>query len=752
MPPKGPKWDWENDDGGFTAFDAPSIRVVENAFVATGGSGTARCAMPSGWTYTFDFDNMTQQNMETKKVRNIRRFGPAVSAATTAAETPSAPPAPVAPVVTTPLVWKWLDDKGTFLPYTAADQATLEAFYQQVADWRAIPVGSKRPRDPSNNTVKIGQWTYNFNFLTMEQTNLSTKKVRKIQRSGGEDSDRSAQFGTSGGAAAAADDDDDDGSIPPPKKARSDGAAASGSAATGDQGKSTTANTNNSGNNNNSGSSAPGAVDPHCGMAGKAHVKKEGAVLWQCTLNQTNLGANNNKFYVIQLLESNDAPTQYFVFTRWGRVGVAGQSSLDGFHGSFDAAKSFYRSKFRDKTKNDWDSVANNTIPFTKHDGKYHLMDIIVSGSAAAADAIEDEMATLDTVAPSTLSPALQGLIKMIANKADWERSMKDFSLDTRKMPLGRISKKQIKEAFSYLKQIETELAKTRPTRSVLIEASSMFYTLIPHDYGMTAPPVIADDLMLKNKMDMLDTMSDLEVAGALLKEVKKTGKHPVDSTYASLKCKIEELSPASPDYKRIVEYVANTHGKTHTAYKLTVDKIFCVDREGESLRYEHTSSGIPNKMMLWHGSRTTNFMGILSQGLRIAPPEAPATGYMYGKGVYFADVVTKSGNYCHTSPANPNGILLLCEAALGSMAKFTEAKYMDKPMSGTNSTMGVGKMEPNPEGSEVVDGVIYPKGKMHDTPGVSSSSLLYHEYIVYDTSQCRMRYLIQVKFNYGHR
>lgn len=28
-------------------------------------------------------------------------------------------------------------------------------------------------------------------------------------------------------------------------------------------------------------------------------------------------------------------------------------------------------------------------------------------------------------------------------------------------------------------------------------------------------------------------------------------------------------------------------------------------------------------------GSRTTNYVGILSQGLRIAPPEAPVTGYM---------------------------------------------------------------------------------------------------------------------------
>ena len=40
-------------------------------------------------------------------------------------------------------------------------------------------------------------------------------------------------------------------------------------------------------------------------------------------------------------------------------------------------------------------------------------------------------------------------------------------------------------------------------------------------------------------------------------------------------------------------------------------------------------------------------WVGILSEGLRIAPPSAPVTGYMFGKGVYFADMVSKSANYC---------------------------------------------------------------------------------------------------------
>ena len=43
-------------------------------------------------------------------------------------------------------------------------------------------------------------------------------------------------------------------------------------------------------------------------------------------------------------------------------------------------------------------------------------------------------------------------------------------------------------------------------------------------------------------------------------------------------------------------------------------------------------------------------------------------TGYMFGKGVYFADMVSKSANYCWTSPQSPVGLMLLCEVALGNM------------------------------------------------------------------------------------
>ena len=39
-------------------------------------------------------------------------------------------------------------------------------------------------------------------------------------------------------------------------------------------------------------------VDSHCTWANSAEVVED----WDCMLNQTNIGFNNNKFYVIQLL------------------------------------------------------------------------------------------------------------------------------------------------------------------------------------------------------------------------------------------------------------------------------------------------------------------------------------------------------------------------------------------------------------------------------------------------------------------
>lgn len=50
----------------------------------------------------------------------------------------------------------------------------------------------------------------------------------------------------------------------------------------------------------------------------------------------------------------------------------------------------------------------------------------------------------------------------------------------------------------------------------------------------------------------------------------------------------------------------------------------------------------------------------------------------MFGKGVYFADMVSKSANYCHTSQSDPVGLLLLAEVALGN-TYVTVSEFLKK-------------------------------------------------------------------------
>src|SRR5207253_11131299 len=115
--------------------------------------------------------------------------------------------------------------------------------------------------------------------------------------------------------------------------------------------------------------------------------------------------------------------------------------------------------------------------------------------------------------------------------------------------------------------------------------------------------------------------------------------------------------------------------------------------------------------------------------------------GYMFGKGVYFANAVTKSAQYMHGE--NGTGMILLCEVALGTPYQRKQSEYITSLPEGTHSTWGLGEWTPNIKETMVLDdGLILPLGKLGQS-GRSGLSLNYDEFIVYDVSQIRIRYAI---------
>ncbi len=129
----------------------------------------------------------------------------------------------------------------------------------------------------------------------------------------------------------------------------------------------------------------------------------------------------------------------------------------------------------------------------------------------------------------------------------------------------------------------------------------------------------------------MLNSLLEIEIAYNILNVDSTSDENddPIDIHYKKLHCEMEVLDEQCDEYQHILTYIRNTHASTHNTYKLIVKDIIKLNRDGEAKRYEVKKKKLNNRKLLWHGSRVTNYAGILSQGLRIAPPEAPSTGYM---------------------------------------------------------------------------------------------------------------------------
>eukprot|EP00744_Colponema_vietnamica_P021493 GILI01030730.1.p1 GENE.GILI01030730.1~~GILI01030730.1.p1 ORF type:complete len:526 (-),score=154.32 GILI01030730.1:282-1643(-) len=452
-----------------------------------------------------------------------------------------------------------------------------------------------------------------------------------------------------------------------------------------------------------------------------------------------------NSYYSIQLLE-HDKKHSYHVWRTWGRVGTTiGSNKLQTFR-SVGSAMAAFEEVFHEKTG----------FPFSqrksaqKVPGKFFPIEIQYAAPAPLPSASSSAVA-------SKLDSRVQSVIKMIFDLETIKQAMMEMEIDLDQMPLGQLTRSHINKGFSVLTELQSVLGEMTdandPTTQVkLLDLTNRFYSIIPHKHGIRGVQPLSTQEQLKQKITMMNTLLDIEVATSLLATSDRDMEEEInelDRHYRSLKCQLQPLEE-SDRLSLIKTYVNNTHAPTHSNYSLEVLDAFEVVREGEESRYV----AMPNRMLLWHGSRLTNWAGILSQGLRIAPPEAPVTGYMFGKGVYFADMVSKSANYCFTSRDSNVGFLVLCEVSLGTS---TEKLQADSSLSkatlpeGCQSTKGVGKTCPDPSMELTIEEDLkVPIGTPFENPK-HKGPLLYNEFIVYDVSQVKMRYLVKVKFNY-HR
>ncbi|PGH23442.1 hypothetical protein AJ80_02552 [Polytolypa hystricis UAMH7299] len=515
-------------------------------------------------------------------------------------------------------------------------------------------------------------------------------------------------------------------------------------------------------------------VDERCPylMSHQVYIDSAG-LIYDAALNQTNSSNNNNKFYLIQLLAStDDDQDDYVTWTRWGRVGENGQNAV--FSGlSLVEAMRVFESKFRTKSGLAWKDRLD-----PPKGGKYTFVERNYEDDDEDEDAKpkkkvkkEEDGMEIEVKAPESKLPvAVQQLVGLIFNKQYFASTMASMSYDANKLPLGKLSKRTLQSGFQLLK----DLAELVATPSISNQKygysfhqaaeylSNQYFTIIPHAFGRSRPPVISSQDLIKREVDLLETLTDMEIANEILNQAKASEEtsdvHPLDRQYAGL-C-LNEMTPLdskSTEFEELSMYLSKSRGQTHS-FKYKVQHIFRIERDGENDRFAQSPFANlknSNRRLLWHGSRTTNFGGILSQGLRIAPPEAPVSGYMFGKGVYFADISSKSAGYCWSHSSNNLALLLLCDVELGDpMLELRDSDYNageKAQKEGKLATLGRGQTVPQgwKDASCVhqgLKGVMMPDVSKPPGPSGTDAYLQYNEYIVYNTAQIRQKYLFCVQ------
>lgn len=401
---------------------------------------------------------------------------------------------------------------------------------------------------------------------------------------------------------------------------------------------------------------------------------------------------------------------KFTAWTRWGRVGEPGANAQLG-GGDVASAIWNFEKKFKDKSGLNW---ANRLDAAKK--GKYTFVERSYEDDSDDEDEAADGEAEVkeeeeEYVPPEcTLSQPVQELMQLIFNHQYLQATMASLNYDANKLPLGKLSKSTITRGFQALKDLgelidDPTLAQSKYDTNfpaATEHLSNSFYSLIPHAFGRNRPPVINTDAMLKREIELLESLGDMKEAAAIMKaERPRDTIHVLDRHYNALG--MNEMTPLehdSKEFKVLSQYLVDTRGATHNV-KYQVEEVFRIERQGETKRFDESvfSSIKSDRRLLWHGSRATNFGGILSQGLRIAPPEAPVSGYMFGKGIYLADMSSKSANYCCSYITGGTALLLLCEAELGDpIQKLTNASYTageDAKRQGMYSTFGQGRTAP---------------------------------------------------------
>lgn len=403
------------------------------------------------------------------------------------------------------------------------------------------------------------------------------------------------------------------------------------------------------------------------------------AVLEHRIYSKTDIDENNNKFWEVWLHDNDD------VETRNGRQGAMGQSRVIGARG-----RSAFDSKCREKER------------------KGYIQNEVVEGSGTidTGSNVSVQTANLKTLARKqivsadpTVKVLVDYLVKVNAHqitKATGGKITYDTSSAQFKTAVGVISLTQVDRAAALLSDLSDMVNDNDYGNLDFKPYLNEYLSLVPRDFGRNrvSPQDILPNLAEVHKENaLLDGLraSFAGVQTSIDTATKKVAKGKKKKDLPKIfDVKLNEVTD-----KKIVSMVRKLYQSTrksmHTSNNLSVSKVYAVDIVTMKAAFEAYGQRLKDIRKLWHGTKASNLLSILKQGLIIPPSSSGhCTGRMYGDGIYFSSVSTKALNYATDfwgyGGKTDRTFMFLADVAMGKVY-VTQSGWENYPVRGTDST-----------------------------------------------------------------
>ena len=422
----------------------------------------------------------------------------------------------------------------------------------------------------------------------------------------------------------------------------------------------------------------------------------------------TDATENNNKFWEYIIYDDGSLEI------KWGRVGTTGQSKKSS---SFNRSRDV-DAKVREKTAKGYREIKIIT----------EVVDTVPKTAAAThvvhAAAIE-QLAKNDT----TLSTLITELVKANRHElfvASGGQMDVDLTTGIVSTPIGVVAKDNIIQARDLLDVMVPFIQTKDLDNATYLSKLNDYLMLVPQKVGSTRGwhrNFIFDDNGIGRQQTLLDQLeASVDIAESRLKQSLLSPSQSSVSSMPDLFNASVKLVTDADIIKHIEQLFFSTLNKSHVSSKLRPVRVYEVVIDKMKSDFDADGAKMHDVRELWHGTRKFNVLSILKNGL-IIPPTRGGTyqiaGRMFGNGVYHASQSSKSLNYSFgywdNSAKDTNCFMFLNDVAMGNF--YVPRSYSETlPKAGYDSTWAV--------------------------PG--KSGIQNDEMIVYRTSQCNIKYLIE--------